>query len=275
MSQNKLSHLLRFVPKNYLSYGLGKLAETKLPATMNKKLILWFSQRYGINLDEVEKDVSHYPSLSDFFVRQLKKGARPIASGIVHPADSTISMFGAIKQQTLVQAKGLNYDVGDFVRDSALAAKLEGGTYITYYLCPADYHCVHSPVDGKILKATHIPGELWPVNSWSVNNIKNLFPRNERVVVEMDFDGKRAVLVMVGATNVGKMTLDFDKSLVTNDLNHRKPRVRNYNPALEIKRGDAFGKFHLGSTVVMLYQAGILPHDLVIKPGPVKYGEKL
>ena len=275
MYQSLLSLLLRFVPKNYLSYFMGRLAAIKWPFSWNKTLILWFSRRYKINLGEIEKDVSLYPSLSDFFVRRLKPGVRPIGSGIVHPADSTISTFGLIDHQTLIQAKGLKYDLSEFVHSLPSAAALEGGTFITYYLCPADYHCVHSPVDGKILKATHIPGELWPVNSWSVSSIKNLFPRNERVVVEMDCEGKRAVLVMVGATNVGKMTLAFDETLVTNDLSHREPRIRTYSPAISIKRGDAFGKFHLGSTVVMLYQAGILPKDLVIKSGAVKYGASL
>ncbi|MDZ4660590.1 MAG: archaetidylserine decarboxylase [Pseudomonadota bacterium] len=275
MYQSLLPLLLRFVPKNYLSYFLGRLAAIRWPFAWNKKLILWFSNRYGINLDEVEKDVSQYPSLSDFFVRRLKSGVRPIANGIVHPADSTITTFGPIDNQTLIQAKGLNYDLSEFVHDLNLAAALEGGTYITYYLCPADYHCVHSPIDGKVIKATHIPGELWPVNTWSVKSIKNLFPRNERLVVEMDYEGKRAVLVMVGATNVGKITLAFDDTLVTNDLSHRKPRTRFYNPSIGIKRGDLFGKFHLGSTVIMLYQEGILPTGKVISSVAVKYGESL
>lgn len=275
MYQTLLSVFLRFVPKNYLSYFLGRLAAIRWPFDWNKKIILWFSRRYRINLGEIEKDVSQYPSLSDFFVRRLKPGVRPIANGIVHPADSTITTYGAIDNQTLIQAKGLKYDLSEFVHDLKLAALLEGGTYITYYLCPADYHCVHSPVDGKIIKATHIPGELWPVNSWSVQSIKNLFPRNERLVVEIDVEGKRAVLVMVGATNVGKMSLAFDDTLVTNDLSHRQARTQFYKPPISIKRGDLFGKFHLGSTVVMLYQEGILPMGKVINATPVKYGESL
>jgi phosphatidylserine decarboxylase len=237
-----------------LSYGFGKFANINWPKPLNKALINWFVNTYKINLDEIGGDVGSYNSLGDFFVRTLKAGARPIGEGLVHPCDAVISEFGKIENQTLIQAKGINYQLIDLLRSQDLAAELSGGTYITYYLCPADYHRVHAPADMLVHSCTHIPGQLWPVNAWSVNNIKNLFPRNERLVARLEIDKKPAALVMVGATNVGKMTLDFDTRLVTNNLSS-KLKTQEYRPPVLMKAGDPFGAFHMGSTVVMIYSA--------------------
>ncbi len=273
MREKSLSALLKVLPKNYLSYGVGKLSEMKLPPWLNRPLLSWFASRYGINLSEVEKEIGQYPSLSEFFVRQLKAGSRPIQDGIVHPSDSTITQLGLVERQTLIQAKGLTYNLSDLLQDTKVATELEGGVYATYYLCPADYHCVHSPVDGEVFKVTHVPGELWPVNTWSVSSVKNLFPRNERLVIEMKSEGRLAVMVMVGATNVGKMSLSFD-SIVTNQPNQRKLFYRTYSTPIKIKKGELVGRFHLGSTVVMIYEPGLLPQNWnQAKLGQVKYGQ--
>lgn len=266
--------ILRFVQKNYLSYGFGKLAGIPWPQPINTAIIKWFATTYKINLNEVGEDLSNYKSLGDFFIRKLKPGVRPIAEGIVHPCDSAITEVGRVENQTLIQAKGMTYRLNDFLRSQDLAAQLEGGTYITYYLCPADYHRVHAPADMLIHNCTHIPGQLWPVNPWSVKNITNLFPRNERLVARLEIDKKPAALVMVGATNVGKMTVDFDAHLVTNTLRPRKVN-KEYRPPLLMKAGDPFGTFHMGSTVVMIYGAGLAPELSKISRSHVLMGQKL
>lgn len=267
-------NILRFLPKNYLSYGVGKLAHIPWPKPLNTALISWFASTYKINLDEISCEVSSYKSLGDFFVRTLKEGARPIAEGIVHPCDAAITEVGKIHNQTMIQAKGMSYSLSDLLRSQNLAAGLEGGTYITYYLCPADYHRVHAPADMLVHACTHVPGSLWPVNPWSVKNIKNLFPINERLVAKLEIDKKPAALVMVGATNVGKMTLSFDPQLVTNNLKN-KTNFREYRPPILMKAGDPFGAFHMGSTVIMVYssQANIDPEK--IPQSHVLMGEKL
>ncbi len=253
-------NILRFLPKNYLSYGVGKLAHIPWPKPLNTALISWFASAYKININEISDEISSYKSLGDFFIRTLKEGARPIGEGIVHPCDATITEVGKIDNQQMIQAKGMSYKLVDLLQSQDLAKELEGGTYITYYLCPADYHRVHAPGDMLIHSCVHIPGYLWPVNPWSVKNIKNLFPSNERLVAKLEIDKKPAALVMVGATNVGKMTLSFDSRLVTNNLKN-KMRSNEYKPPILMKAGDPFGAFHMGSTVVMVYspQANINP----------------
>lgn len=69
---------------------------------------------FGCNLDELaEPDLTKYASLGDFFYRQLKPEARPIANSIlVSPADGTVLHFGSIKEHRMVeQVKGMTYSL--------------------------------------------------------------------------------------------------------------------------------------------------------------------
>jgi phosphatidylserine decarboxylase len=69
---------------------------------------------FGCNIDELaEPDLTKYASLGDFFYRQLKPGARPIANSIlVSPADGTVLNFGSIKDHRMVeQVKGMTYSL--------------------------------------------------------------------------------------------------------------------------------------------------------------------
>jgi phosphatidylserine decarboxylase len=161
-----MSSITRFLPKNHLSYIVGQLVHLKLPSFLNQLIIKNFAKAYHINLDEAEFPVEHYPSLGEFFIRRLKAGLRPIGSTwALHPADAVITQAAQITQGRLIQAKNKTYSLQSFTkRDDALEVYGDG-CFLTYYLCPTDYHRVHAPVSGEIKKVTYIPGALWPVNS--------------------------------------------------------------------------------------------------------------
>jgi phosphatidylserine decarboxylase len=88
------------------------------------------------------------------------------------------------------------------------------------------------------------------VNALAVANVDRLFAVNERVAIHLDTAafGSLAV-VLVGAANVGRITLSFDP-LATNTGNvggwFTPPRP------IAVRRGDELGAFNLGSTVVLL-----------------------
>ncbi len=163
--------LLGLLPKNHLSHMVGNLVHKRLPSPVARASVAWFAKRYRINLDEAEKPVSEYKSIGQLFTRNLKPGIRPIQDGVIHPVDGKITSWGMIKSGTLIQAKGKTYSVSDFLKSSDWAKKFEEGSFFTYYLCPTDYHQIHSPVDGDIVQLTYVPGYLWPVNEWSVESI--------------------------------------------------------------------------------------------------------
>lgn len=241
------------MPKNHLSYLVGKLVHIKLPTFLNKLIITCFAKAYDINLAEAELPVEKYPSLGDFFVRRLKYGIRPIAATwAVHPADSLITQAGKITSGKLIQAKNKTYSLESFTQDKKSLEKYNNGSFLTYYLCPTDYHRVHSPVNGEIKRVVYIPGALWPVNAWSTENIHELFSINERVLIEIETDRGPVGIVFVGATNVGQIVLTFDPEIVGNQLLSSAVIVKNYSN-LKINKGDELGMFRMGSTVVMLY----------------------
>jgi phosphatidylserine decarboxylase len=253
--------LLHFVPKNLLSYMVGVIVHIPLPAPFSLWTMKVFVAHYNINMAEAEYPIEHYQSIGDLFTRRLKSGVRPIGSAeVVHPADATLTTCGVISSDTLLQAKGKSYKLSDFVGGADDLTMFEGGYFLTYYLCPMDYHRVHSPVEGEIVEAVHIPGRLWPVNEWSVANIDQLFSVNERVVVWIKTPKGLVALVMVGATNVGKMTMAFDQDLVTNEWPASDRAIHKvYAKPISVKKGEELGVFNMGSTVIMLYPKGLLP----------------
>lgn len=254
-----MSAITRYLPKNHLSYFTGKLVHIKLPAFLNKILIANFAKAYRIRLDEAELPIEGYPSLGEFFIRKLKPGIRPVASSwAVHPADSVITQAAVIQSGKLIQAKDKTYSLDQFTKDPQAMSKWNDGIFLTYYLCPTDYHRVHSPVDGAITKVRHIPGALWPVNAWSTENISEMFSINERVLVEIQTDCGPVGVMFVGATNVGKIILSFDPEIIGNQMKTDDVIEKSYS--LPIKKGDELGAFRMGSTVVMLYPKTALPN---------------
>ena len=242
------------LPKKWLSHCVGKMAHTKVPETINRKIIKTFVDMYKINLKEVEKPLSEYKTLGDFFSRGLKVGARPINGDVVHPCDGVLIQSGEIHNDVLIQAKGKTFDFKKFIPENPWSDDFSEGSFFTYYLAPHNYHRVHSPIKGKILWSTLVPGELWPVNGWSVNNIDGLYALNERVAVGIETEQGKVILVMVGATNVGAMSFTFDPNIQTNTPKKKAVIHRSYSEPREMAAGEELGTFHLGSTTVVLYE---------------------
>lgn len=272
--------LLYLIPKNYLSFWIGKLARIQLPKSLMIFLLQWFCRRYKVAVNEAEHDLSEYQSFQAFFIRNLRAGLRPIGEGLVSPVDGRIVEFGEITDGTLVQAKGKIFLVSDLLFDNILTAKFNGGYYITIYLAPGDYHHIHSPISGRLISSIYVPGALWPVNNWSVNNIENLFPQNERIISVIENDGLAVAVVKVGATNVGSISVVYS-DLVSNacpGLGKGGREVMKLDNIGEknFQRGERLGTFNLGSTVILLIEKGwFLPGSMVAQMNRVRFGESL
>lgn len=271
--------LLRFLPRNLLSWAVGRLAHLEQPRSLVPAVIRWFVTRYNVDLTEVDGTIESFPSLGAFFVRRLKAGARPVGPEVVSPVDGFVSECGRIEEGLLLQAKGRTYSAEALLGSSAAAARFSaGGTYVTLYLAPPDYHCIHSPVSGEITAMTYIPGSLWPVNAWSVRNIADLFPRNERIVTYLRSAAGEVAVVKVGATNVGAIALSYD-SLIANDppavfIDRRAVVERRYSN-LPVEAGDMLGEFRLGSTVILLFEPGAVELTDGLHRRRVRMGETI
>ena len=263
---------LRYVPKNHLSRTVGRLVHARLPKPLARKLVHWFARTYEIDIDSAGRPLHEYPSIGHFFIRELREGLRPIESDFVSPVDGTLRNFGVVQNGRLEQIKGKSYTLARFLGDEN-ASRYETGMFFNLYLSPQDYHHIHSPVGGQIVRSVHIPGKLWPVNDWSLANVDELFSINERVVTYIDCPLGRVAVVMIGATNVGKISVTYD-SFISNASNVSTTVARDYDPSIGVQAGERLGTFHMGSSVVVLLEPGKIDLERVrLEPGKkVQYG---
>jgi len=247
------------LPKQALTMAAGAFAGLQGGA-LSTAVIRWFIGLYGVNMAEAATaDPAAYASFNDFFTRALKPGVRPLSDApLLCPVDGAISQFGSIAGDQIFQAKGHSYSTTALVGgDGALAAHFQGGHFATLYLSPRDYHRIHMPCAGRLLRMIHVPGALFSVNPATARGVPGLFARNERVVcvfegTEGELSGRPWVLVLVGATIVGSMATVWHG--VVNPPRPGTLREWSYHAqGVRLARGAEMGRFLLGSTVVMLF----------------------
>jgi phosphatidylserine decarboxylase len=274
------------LPQGALSRGFGRLADLPLPRPLRGPILGSFARIMGIDLAEAEHPPGAYRTLNAFFVRRLRAGLRPQPQdpgAVSSPVDGIVGSFGTVTEGRLLQAKGRRYSAAALLRDPLEAGRFEGGHFLTLYLSPRHYHRIHSPMDGELAKAAHLPGALLPVNAAAVAGIADLFPRNERLLCYLDGEAGRCAVVAVGAYNVGRISAAFDQAWnappgeggwVTN--RGRVDEVRSYAPPRRVRRGDEIMAFHLGSTVILLFEPGALTLEPGLVPGAeVRLGQQI
>jgi len=266
-------------PKQALTSFAGWVAGHER-GSITTAIIRDFIRRYGVNMAEAaQPDPAAYKSFNEFFTRALRDGARPLAqAGQVCPVDGAISQFGPIQGDQIFQAKGHHYSSRALVGgDAALAAKFDNGHFATIYLSPRDYHRIHMPCAGRLVRMVYVPGDLFSVNPTTARGVPGLFARNERVVCEFETAHGPFVLVLVGATIVGSMATVWHG--VVNPQRTGELREWRYGPEqppIELAQGAEMGRFLLGSTVVLLYPAGPLLFNPDWQPGgAVRLGEAM
>jgi phosphatidylserine decarboxylase len=267
------------LPKQALTSLAGRFASARAGA-ITTAAIRWFAKRYGVNMSEAaQPDLAHYATFNDFFTRALRDGARPIASStLVCPVDGAVSLCGPIEAGQIIQAKGHRYTTTALLGgDAARAAPYETGSFATIYLSPRDYHRLHMPCAGRLVRMVHVPGALFSVNPATVRGVPGLFARNERVVCHFEGETGPFVMVLVGATIVGSMATPWHG--VVNPPRTGEIRSWDYPAdgpdAVHLKQGEEMGRFLLGSTVVMLFPQRV-PFKGDWVPGrPTRMGEAM
>lgn len=277
MSERLVVTLQYLYPKRGLTALAGMFARARLGG-----FTTWaarrFAVRYGVNMAEAENpDLASYPTFNDFFTRPLKAGARPLAEAdFLCPVDGAISQFGAIDRDSIFQAKGHSYTTTALVGgDAKLAAKFENGSFATLYLSPKDYHRIHMPCEGRLMRMIYVPGDLFSVNPVTARGVPGLFARNERVVCVFEGETGPFAMVLVGATVVGSM------ATVWHGVVH-PPRSRGIREwmyegqTVTFKKGEEMGRFLLGSTVVVLFPENTVSFNPAWQPGgAIRMGEAM
>ena len=246
---NVFTTLQQFVPQQKISKAAGRLAASRHP-WVKRAFIRSFAKAYDVSLDEYERQsLNAYESFNDFFTRELQEDARVIdasVNGIVSPADGMISQLGQIHDHKLLQAKGRDYDIGQLLADNADGDYFADGSFATVYLAPSNYHRVHMPFDGTLIKTRYVPGTLFSVNNTTAANVPDLFARNERLVCLFDTAYGKAAVVMVGAMIVAGI-----ETVVTGKIT-RTDDIQEADHDMSFKKGDELGRFYLGSTAIVV-----------------------
>lgn len=243
-------------PQHLISRGAGKIAECEHPKFKNA-LISWFIKKYGVNMNEAERqspeDFKHF---NDFFTRSLKADARSIDqddSAIISPVDGAISQLGGIKQGQIFQAKGQSFSLVELLGgDVERAQPFMGGDFATIYLSPKDYHRIHMPVTGTLKEMVYVPGKLFSVNPVTAENVPRLFARNERVVAIFDTELGPMAMVLVGAMIVASIETVWSGLVAPLKRDVKSVRY-DAHEQITLEKGAEMGRFKLGSTVVLAF----------------------
>lgn len=269
------SGLLYALPHHAVSRLILKL--TRL--TWNKNAVIrWFIRRFDVDMsDAIEPAPEAYEHFNAFFTRALKPEARPVCTAenlVACPADGCISALGPVTDNALFQAKGHTYSLTQLLGgQSEDAGRYQQGSFITVYLSPRDYHRLHMPLTGRLVKQTYVPGRLFSVAPHTVKTVTGLFARNERVVAQFETDAGAMALVLVGAINVAAIETIWS-GLVTpprGGISHSDYTEAN----IELNKGEEMGRFNMGSTIIAIFEQDLAWHDHLVTGSPVKMGQAM
>lgn len=192
------------------------------------------------DLDATEFDTCDFVSFNDFFIRKLKRSARPLAGDdVVVPADGRYLIFPNLDVNGTFKIKNQSYDLQSLLQDDALAKRFAGGSLVIGRLCPSDYHRFHFPCDGIPGESRLIRGRWYSVNPIALEKIPGLFSKNKRTLCLLETETLGSVvLIEVGATNVGSIH-------------------QTYKPNHFVCKGDEKGYFSFGaSTLLLIFEKG-------------------
>jgi len=266
--------LMRLLPKSMLSSVVGGLVNAPLPRWMHRKSIAVFAKQYNVHVEEAEKPIEEYESFAAFFARRLKPGMRPVDAAdlaIVSPVDGRISQLGQMEEDKCLQAKGIWFSAAQLLGSEEAARPFRGGSFVTIYLSPRDYHRIHAPLEGEIESLHYLPGEFWPVHPIAVKNKKALYSINERMALILQTRIGKLALVAVGATCVGRIVTAFDEQATHEG---KAAYIKPY--ALPVKKGEELMRFEMGSTVVLLFEKGAMQPEEGLEPeAAVRMGQRI
>ncbi|MGI9234139.1 MAG: archaetidylserine decarboxylase [Woeseiaceae bacterium] len=243
------------LPKHWLTTVVYRVARIQ-NSTIKNFLISRFVHFYDVNVEEIKLELpGQFATFNEFFIRELNEDARDIdgdANSIVSPVDGTVSLAGSLRRKSLLQAKGIEYSLDELLAtDVEECAAYTNGRFATIYLAPYNYHRVHAPFEAELVAARYVPGDLFSVNDATAAQVNGLYRRNERLIMHLRTTRGPAVLIFVGAFNVGSISTPW-----TGEIRPRKGGIVDAidisRQGTAVKKGDLLGWFNMGSTVILL-----------------------
>ena len=182
---------------------------------------------------------TRYESFQDFFIRRFAE-LPSNDSPFVWPCEGLLCDSDKVEDLEAVQVKcdkrniaaifGLNKDV------------IPGNYHFTnVFLHNKNYHRIHAPVSGKIVRIQHLPGDLVVLRPWIYRQDPSLPAfRNERYNIDIEDNQKRIWhMSIIGGPAVGTIKLP-----------------ENIVPGGKIMKLEELALFYLGSTCCMAAPEG-------------------
>ncbi len=261
--------LQRLLPTRIIGRMVYRISRNRNRLLKNL-LIRGFVRLYSVDTTEAEHPVpSGYASFNKFFTRRLQPGARSFdvdPTALCSPVDGTIQQIGSIAADQILQAKGITYSLAELLgEDDTATRRYSGGQFITVYLAPDNYHCIHTPLATSVRKMTFVPGKRLAVNRATAAVVPGLFSGNVRVVCHCESTSGPFALVMVGAMNVASISSSWAGEVLPrlpDTIEHWQYEADH--PGTQLATGDTLGQFNLGSTIIIVMPPGAVTwrHDL-------------
>jgi phosphatidylserine decarboxylase len=274
LQQEDINFLLtNRIPRRLLTLFMGWFSRIEQPLVRDLSIALW---RFFGDLDLSEAKPARYRSMQECFTRALRPGLRPVDPDpnlLTSPCDAIIGASGRVEGDTLIQAKGFPYRLGDLLCDPALEAQHREGTWVTLRLRSNMYHRFHAPHDCTVDEVSYISGDTWNVNPIALRRVERLFCRNERAVIRtrLRAGGHAVTLVPVAAILVASIRLHCLP--VPLHLRYRGPN--RIACAASYAKGEEMGWFEQGSTIIVFAPPGFALCDRVVEGQMIRMGEPL
>ncbi|MDI2588191.1 phosphatidylserine decarboxylase [Psychrobacillus sp. NEAU-3TGS] len=231
------------------SFARSKLSKTIIPS---------YIKYFNITLQDVTRPINDFSTLHEFFIREVSTKSRQIHAGtnsIISPVDATVETFGPITKDGIFFVKDKPYTLENLLGSSKIAEQFVNGMYIILYLSPAEYHRIHAPVDGEVIRQYMLGKKSYPVNKWGLQYGKEAISGNYRLLTQLYMpNNKYCFHIKVGAMFVNSIELT--------------------NTSSKWKKGEEVGYFSFGSTVVLLFEEDSMEFSATLKAGKfVRMGE--
>jgi len=230
----------------WMSQRMGR----KYDQTASRDKLEWFTHAYGVNPEDIEKPISEYKSLNDYFIRYPRKGTRHVEypgndSRAVVPCDCRVVVYNSVDEAKKFYSKGTRFTVRELLQDAELANQFQHKAQVVVArLAPHDIHHFYSPVAGHVARIFSAGRWLLDQRRFGHQSPINVQTdsRREIVVLETKEFGKVAY-VAIGSSMVGSILLKVKQGQ-------------------QVQRGDEIGLFKYGgSTVTVLFQQGHIKFD--------------
>ena len=188
--------------------------------------------------DTLETCLAKFPTLNDFFTRELKPEYLKVQSRrtgvIICPAECMARRVSA--SRGAFDIKGASYTLETLLRSKSVPSE---ASILIFRLAPEHYHRIHSPTTSRITQIRSVGGHYQSCNPILLHR-RPVLQENYRKIITFS---NGMILVAVGATCVGSIDLSVQKGDT-------------------VRHGQDLGSFKFGGSCLVLIVPGTVRSTL-------------